>query len=390
MSEDEPISAAHAPATHGMLAPHESESVGERNPDVRLSEGERVHGPYEHGNRWRLVIQGADGKQRKVSFATRDQALRIKRQADEAANPRTIDEAVSAFLEHLRARGVKAATVKTHWYRLRAFFALGTIESNSGGRLVTLTPERAQAFYEALTRSTAVDTHRNCLTLAKAFGQWCVKRGWLRTNPLAEIEPLGRRRRGKEQLRVDEARRFIATCRTHANKGDVGAIAAMTQLLLGMRSAEVVERVVRDLDDGGRLLWIPRAKTDAGRRTLEVPEMLRPYLRKLARGRQPGDRLFTEHDRHWQLYHVRRMCRLAGVPEITAHSLRGLHSTLATEHGATGHVVASALGHASYHTTRQHYVQPGTVERVAQRRVQSLIEDGLEPAGLPVENPEAA
>ena len=30
---------------------------------------------------------------------------------------------------------------------------------------------------------------------------------------------------------MDEARRFIATCRTHANKGDVGAIAAMAVTL---------------------------------------------------------------------------------------------------------------------------------------------------------------
>jgi hypothetical protein len=39
-------------------------------------------------------------------------------------------------------------------------------------------------------------------------------------------------------------------------------------LLMGMRASEVVNRVTRDVDDGGRLLWIPEAKTrtalDAG------------------------------------------------------------------------------------------------------------------------------
>jgi hypothetical protein len=30
--------------------------------------------------------------------------------------------------------------------------------------------------------------------------------------------------------------------------------------------------VVRDLDDGGALLWIPDSKTLAGRRKLQVPE----------------------------------------------------------------------------------------------------------------------
>jgi hypothetical protein len=31
-----------------------------------------------------------------------------------------------------------------------------------------------------------------------------------------------------------------------------------------MRATEIVSRVVRDLDDEGRLLWIPDSKTEAG------------------------------------------------------------------------------------------------------------------------------
>jgi hypothetical protein len=37
----------------------------------------------------------------------------------------------------------------------------------------------------------------------------------------------------------------------------------------------------RDVDDDGRLLWIPATKTPAGRRTVEVPEVLRPHLVRL-------------------------------------------------------------------------------------------------------------
>jgi hypothetical protein len=39
--------------------------------------------------------------------------------------------------------------------------------------------------------------------------------------------------------------------------------------------------VVRDLDDEGRLLWIPETKTEAGKRTLPVPEVLNPHSDKL-------------------------------------------------------------------------------------------------------------
>jgi integrase len=382
--------ALHSDDGCGMLGDAlESERLGGKQDPMQLLEGERVHGPYAHGKRFRLVIKSGDGKQRKLTFDSEDEANEFKAELSKDCDPRTIDEAVSAYLKHLRETGVKETSSKTHWYRLRAFFALGTIERNSGGPLSRLTPERAKAFYDELRTKSAVDTHRNCLTLAKAFGAWCVKQGWLRTNPLADIEPMGRRKRGKEQFRVSEARKFITTCRALADNGDAGAIAAMTALLLGMRASEVVERVVRDLDDDGRLLWIPNAKTDAGRRTLEVPELLRPHLVKLAKGKQPQDRLFTDSDRHYLLYHVRRICDLAKLPPVTAHSLRGLHSTLATEHGSTGHVVASALGHTSYATTRAHYVKPGTVERVARKRVQKLIEPTRPHGNPPPEQPHA-
>jgi integrase len=62
-----------------------------------------------------------------------------------------------------------------------------------------------------------------------------------------------------------------------------------------MRASEIVSRVVRDLDDDGRLLWIPTSKTEAGRRNLRVPDTLRPYLQRLAADRKPLDLLFGEH-----------------------------------------------------------------------------------------------
>jgi hypothetical protein len=47
---------------------------------------------------------------------------------------------------------------------------------------------------------------------------------------------------------------------------------------------EIVTRVVRDLDEGWKLLWIPDSKTKAGRRTFQVPELLQQYLRSSVPG----------------------------------------------------------------------------------------------------------
>ena len=396
----------HAGAAHPLDASADTSTSNqakqiELQVEIPLREGDKVHGPYAHGNQWRLHIRGADGKERRVSFPTRDAADRAKAASSRELSTTTVDQAVSAWLKYLRDGGIiKEETKVTHWYRLRAFFRLGyrsDAAGDPGGVLLRhLTPESCQALYDKLREESSVDTHRSSLTLAKSFGQWCVKQGLLKVNPVAGIEPQGERRRGKEQLRVDEARRFIAMCCQLGGNGDVGAVGVMTALLLGMRAGEVVSRQVRDLDDDGRLLWVTKAKTRAGDRTLEVPDFLRPYLVQLARGKQPTDRLFTDKDRHWLLYHTHRLCKLAGVTRVCAHSLRGLHSTLAAESGTTGHAVARALGHTSFTTTRKHYVQPGTVEKVARGKVLSVLrpDDAAQnrqrrrASGMPVGNAE--
>ena len=66
-----------------------------------------------------------------------------------------------------------------------------------------------------------------------------------------------------------------------------------TAFLLGLRASEVTDRVVRDLDDNGRLLWIEFGKTKRSRRTLEIPALLRPYLLSLAKDRPVDAQLIS-------------------------------------------------------------------------------------------------
>jgi integrase len=139
-------------------------------------------------------------------------------------------------------------------------------------------------------------------------------------------------------------------------------------------SNEIVTRVVRDLDEGGKLLWIPDSKTEAGRRTLQVLELLQPYLCALAEGKASEAKLFGHHWRDWVRKWVKRICDAAGVPKVTAHGMRGLHSTPAVEHGVSAHVVAASLGHVSSATTMQSYVKPEAAAGAQQRKVLSVLE----------------
>ena len=71
-----------------------------------------------------------------------------------------------------------------------------------------------------------------------------------------------------------------------------------------------------------------------------------------------------------------RICDAAGVPKVTAHGMRGLHSTLAVENGVSAHVVAASLGHESSATTIQSYVKAEAVAGAQQRRVMTVLEGG--------------
>ncbi|HXJ22080.1 MAG TPA: site-specific integrase [Polyangia bacterium] len=290
----------------------------------------------------------------------------------------TVEHAIQAYGRYLDEKGLKPGPNAERLRRLRAFFSDTTVMVSA------LTPAVCAAYYAALRMRTtktgkpySVDSQRNTLAEAKMLAKWCVSKRWLRTSPLDGIEGMGKRRHGKAQLRIDEARRWMAEATKLADVGDQGAVAAMMPLLLGMRASEIVTRVVRDLDDDGRLLWIPDAKTEAGKRTLRIPEVLQPYLERLATHRKPEDLIFGQHWRDWIRKSVKRVCELAGVPVVCAHSMRGLHSTLAMDAGVTGHVVAASLGHESVTTTKQSYAKPEAVAGGQQRRTLAVLAGGL-------------
>jgi hypothetical protein len=56
--------------------------------------------------------------------------------------------------------------------------------------------------------------------------------------------------------------------------------------------------------------------------------------------------------------------------------MRGLHSTLAAGFGATGHVVAKALGHTSFNVTKRHYVDQDVLETASLRRTLKILQGG--------------
>jgi integrase len=158
-----------------------------------------------------------------------------------------------------------------------------------------------------------------------------------------------------------------------ATAGEKGAVAALLILYLNLRSGEVVSHIVRDVDDEGRVLWVPTSKTEAGKRVLEVAPVLVPLLWALAKDRKPDEPLFGVHWRDWPRKWVQQICRLAGVPLITAHGMRGTHASLATRFGSTSRAVMAAMGHTSEKVTLQSYTDFSALAEAQQHQVLRVL-----------------
>lgn len=351
----------------------------------------RVLGPYKDGHRWRVVVVRPGGggdagraRTRRRSYDTEEEALEVIAKLREKIGAISVGDAIDEWEQYLKTTGVKDVSVYTVVVRVRGFFS-----SERRVPISAITEARVKELYEKLRerprggwvnplahepqpqKKIAVQTHRGMLSAVKRFLDWCIEeRGYIRRNPAEAVKPVGVPHRGKEQLRFDETRKLQETCARELAGGDGAALAVLLASVLGLRASEVANMQVRDVDDGGRIVWVACSKTPAGRRTQETA-WLAPWLGAFVQGRI--GRLFPERSRHWVLYHTKRLCTLAGVPESTAHGLRGTHATAAAEGGATAAAMMAGLGWAGPDVGPRHYIRAGAVESARTRRAAARL-----------------
>ena len=270
-----------------------------------------------------------------------------------------MERAIDIYADHQRGKGNKEGSIHTTSRRMRLMFP------DDGLFISTVTPQLAERLYGALVQSSSVDTHRNSLGQTRTFFKWAVRQGYLSENPFAAVEGVGKRSKGKEQLRIDEARKLVDAC----NASGMAGTAVKLALFLGLRTSEIIGLRGRDVDDGGSVLWVAQddGKTAAARRKLDVPPELVEELLALKEAADSG-LLFGGKKRDWVYRQSVRLCNLAGVPPVSAHGLRGTHISIASDFGTTGAVVASAVGHTSEAVTKAHYAKADAVDRGQAKR----------------------
>jgi integrase len=356
--------------------------------------GPRATGPYEkrrdgRATLWIVALHGTDGGRHDVSFTTEVEA-QTKLDEFNAAHRReesaTVEQALKAYLDHKRGvDGCKESTIDTTTFRVTGL--LGPVFDLA---IDKLTKRQAEKLYEKRCSSTrqvgekvvplSADTQQNELAESRRFLQWAVKKRYIRSNPFGDVERVGKKRKRKPQLHADETLRFIdCAFAAYDNEGRLSALAALCALLLGERTGEIVGMKVRDVDSGGKIVWMAEddGKTAAARRPVKVPEMLADRLGALAEGRAGSEPLWkAQYHRRWPLRAVKQLCTEAKVPEVTAHGLRGTLTTLALAAGADILDLARLLGHESSAVTKQHYAQPGSASASARERGMTVLAGG--------------
>lgn len=332
----------------------------------------KIYGPYPHRDGWRCYLRTElQARAWCKTGRTAQEALDLSQDAVaefRASQGQTIGDLVTAYLDHMRARELAELTIVSADGKLRKL--LGPLLDQT---IVGLTASRAEERYIQVAATCAAATHQAALRRARTAWRWAVRRGLAKLNPWLGVEPVGRANRGKPQLSDDETKKLIAVCLADALVHD-GALAILVLIFTGIRSSEILKRVVRDIDGNGSKLLIRKTKNEGGKRAPAIPDVIQPAIRVRIQGRSGDAPLLHNEDGQgfprgeWLNRHLAAYCKRAGVPRVVPHALRGGWATFAYDSGQLSHAVAAHLGHASPSMTEAHYVKPESVEGAKQAR----------------------
>ena len=369
--------------------------MGRRNRKSRT----RVYGPEKHRSKWRLRLRAPDGTWSTEAFETESEAARTKRAieaaldgesawgrvarleeelaeaqaiADAAGSERIVGDLIDDYIMYRRQSDDLSEVTLDRYARFFRELLKPVLNSPAAA----ITSRRAGELYIDRTKQVSPDTHRGELRMVKSVWCWAADRRFVRPGVWDRVKPIGKRKKGKVQLRPSEARRLYAECLRRADghrdnrrtrSRTDGALAILVAVLLGLRASEIVNGKGRDIDEG--VWYVEDSKTPTGRRTVEIPEPLLARLERRAAEVGANDHLFP-HRSDWPNYQVKKICEQLKLPKVTAHSLRGLHASLAKRRGTTSHAIAATLGHEGTQVTERHYISKEAREagRAADRR----------------------
>ena len=337
-----------------------------------------IYGPYPPAagrTKWRIVIYDpSTGKRKSLCAETRGAAdlLAVQLRRETETKPvLTVYEALAQWTDEKRAVWRNPdAVARDVDNRIKAWIPDVPVDE--------IDATRASALYLTATKSEGkfgplkAATHHGYLRVVKEFWRWLLDGGHIEKDAFAKVKPIGKANAGKQQLGPLEAKTLERMLFEKAKQGEEGALAILVQLYLGLRPSEVLGLTVGAVD--GINVFVNGTKNQNAKRRLELYAPVAKILAKHCARRPLGERIFAS-DRpnkpasNWMYKRLHAYCDEAKVGRVCPHSLRGLHSSLALEAGATSNDVARSLGHSSFAITAKHYAKADSIEVGKARRM---------------------
>lgn len=190
----------------------------------------------------------------------------------------------------------------------------------------------------------------------RSMTAWCAAQGWCQPAALDEVKPP----KGSSAPRRALTRAQMAALLDNLDTADEHHLAVLLVATMGLRRAEVCALTFGCVDWDARTLTLPRSKTDAGLRTLPIPERAYTALcqqsQRLALVLTPDTPICTDElcepmtpqalGDWW-----RRHRAALGVDGWKLHELRHSFVSLLSESGASVKAMQELAGHTSASTT---------------------------------------
>lgn len=344
--------------------------------------------------RMRVKDENGNSKLKRFSgFKTKTEAkkvyLKYKSEPYRETSNELFRNLITKWFDTVYKNSVAETTAETRWYSIRKHILphFGNVPINK------ITTKTIDEFYykkldEGLSPKTIKDFHN---TLRNVFNQG-VKWSLVVNNPVLNATPPKIEKKEMKIWNKEETDRFINYILGKENEAFY-----LLAIYTGMRRGELLGLKWEDIDFENRKIRIQRSlaritgkglvlgdvKTRNSRRTISIPPFVVASLkrhkeqqedrkRKLQGIYNDQDMVFTSYNGNFKdpdniLREFKSHIKKAGVPEITLHDLRHLHSTMLLKIGINPKIVSERLGHSSIDVTMDIYshVTPDMQEDVA-------------------------
>lgn len=253
-----------------------------------------------------------------------------------------------------------------------------------GDKLLSeVTSDNVSELFASLKKRSASYIHKTRILLTAIF-QSAEDSGYIRKNPCkaSSVKP-PKGTKGTHRAITEEERKLILTT-PHRMQ-----LPALIMLYCGLRRGEVLALEASDIHDGTvtvnkavsfnsnrPVLDVP--KTEASRRTVPVPDVLKPHLEQIdgyiAKSASGGTMSETSFQWAWESY-MKALSAAAGHPvSIRPHDLRHSYCTMLRDAGVDMHQAIIWMGHADEKMILRIYDHPGTErEKEAKNRLNEAL-----------------